>query len=85
MTYPDSTLSEAHLHSSKHRAEIEASEVCGCFYCLETFPPAVIDRWLEGEGTALCPECTIDSVIGSKSGYPVSAPEFLHAMQKYWF
>jgi len=76
---------KAHDHSSKHRKEVEASDSCGCFYCLAIFEPAKIATWLnEGDGTALCPECGIDSVIGSVSGYPITR-EFLEKMYKYWF
>jgi hypothetical protein len=38
----------------------------------------------EGDGTALSPECGIDSVIGSASGYPVTL-DFLRRMQEHWF
>ena len=75
----------AHAHASRHRREVEASQLCGCFYCLETFPPTEIDRWLrEGDGTAICPYCQIDSVIGDKSGFPVTK-DFLKSMKVYWF
>jgi len=79
-------LRTAHRHSSKHRRVIEASDVCGCFYCLETFGPAEIERWLnEGTGTAICPHCQIDSVLGSASGLPVEDPDFLREMNNHWF
>ncbi|HOY54691.1 MAG TPA: cytoplasmic protein [Opitutaceae bacterium] len=75
----------AHQYSSCHRKQIERSEVCGCFYCLSVFPPTQIEEWLrEGDGTALCPECSIDSVIGSASGFPITR-EFLQKMHDYWF
>ena len=75
----------AHQHSSKHRHELLSSDLCGCFYCLAIFKPLVIEEWLkEGEGTALCPGCGIDSVIGSASGFPIT-PEFLERMYSYWF
>ncbi|HEV2555454.1 MAG TPA: cytoplasmic protein [Bosea sp. (in: a-proteobacteria)] len=80
----------AHRHSSQHREEILASEACGCFYYLTTFPPAAITEWTDAhelcpEGnTALCPKCGIDSVIGSESGYPVTE-EFLRSMEQHWF
>jgi hypothetical protein len=75
----------AHQHSSKHRHELLSSDLCGCFYCLAIFKPRVIEEWLkEGEGTALCPECGIDSVIGSASGFPITR-EFLERMYSYWF
>jgi hypothetical protein len=34
---------------------------------------------------AICPHCSIDAVIGSKSGLPINDPEFLKAMNEYWF
>ena len=47
---------------------------------------ADVEEWLDDEGgTALCPHCGVDSVIGSMSGYPVSDPQFLKAMYKRWF
>lgn len=86
MTQPTDAMRQAHRHSIRHRAEIERSQLCGCFHCLETFQSSDVERWLdEGDGTALCPHCQIDSVIGSASGYPVNTPEFLKAMQDYWF
>jgi hypothetical protein len=79
----------AHAASSGHRNQILRSELCGCFYCLEEFPPTAIGEWCDedstGEGqTALCPRCGIDSVIGSASGYPITR-EFLEAMNRRWF
>jgi len=75
----------AHRHSSRHRGELEASERCGCFYCLAVFGPQEIESWLsEGDGTALCPRCSIDSVIGSASGLPITR-EFLGEMHRLWF
>ena len=86
MTYSAEVLCAAHRHSSAHRQTIEVSSICGCFYCLETFGPAEIERWLnEGSGTAICPHCQIDSVLGSGSGLPIEDPEFLRAMNNHWF
>jgi hypothetical protein len=74
----------AHKESSNHREGLAASACCGCFYCLAIFDPAEINRWIDHESTALCPQCGIDSVIGSASGYPVTKG-FLRKMQEYWF
>jgi len=75
----------AHKHSSKHRKELLASKKCGCFYCLSIYLPTEIKRWIkEGDGTALCPKCHIDSVIGSQSGFPITKA-FLRKMHKHWF
>lgn len=71
-----------------------ASEVCGCFYCLQMFPPTEIENWVDelvdekgiasqGE-TALCPKCGIDSVLGSASGL-LMTPDLLQRMNTHWF
>ena len=73
---------EAHKHTTC-RKEIETSDVCGCFCCLATFAPALVERWL-GDGAAICPYCQVDSVLGSASGFPIKQ-EFLKAMQQRWF
>lgn len=74
----------AHRFSSLHRAQIESSDVCGCFYCLSVFPPEQIVEWVDSGKTAICPKCGIDSVVGSESGVPLT-PEFLGQMKHYWF
>lgn len=76
----------AHRHASHHKAEVRGSRLCGCFYCLETFPPSDIAEWVgRPADTALCPKCGIDSVIGSRSGYPVGDRGFLRRMCERWF
>jgi len=74
----------AHKHCSLNRAELESSEVCGCFYCFAMFAPSEISEWIDQGQTAICPKCPVDSVIGSMSGYPVTR-EFLERMHAYWF
>ena len=78
----------AHGHSNNHRAEVEASQLCGCFYCCAIYPPAEIMDWIdepdEQGQTALCARCGIDSVIGDRAGVPITS-EFLGQMNQYWF
>ena len=84
----DASLEWAHKHSSHHREEVLGSEMCGCFYCLAIFGPDEIDVWVDsvnGVGqTALCPRCSVDSIIGSASGFPITQ-EFLEQMHRRWF
>lgn len=89
-------LLAAHRHTSKNRAEIEASRICGCYHCVQTFLPDEIVAWTGLEmtdlahpdtsdgDTALCPRCGNDSVIGDKSGYDIGLP-FLGRMHEAWF
>ena len=79
----------AHYYSANHKPELEKDTVCGCFDCLNIFEPKEIDEWIvvgtpiDWRGTALCPYCGTDSVIGESSGYPITK-EFLQKMHDYW-
>jgi len=75
----------AHRFSTDHREKILKDNVCGCFYCLSIFSPSQIEEWVEDiSGTAICPHCGIDSIIGEGSGYPITK-EFLSKMHDHWF
>jgi hypothetical protein len=88
-TYNQGYLRDAHKCSIFHQSQIMQSEVCGCFYCMSTFSPREIKEWTDIDSplgaTALCPQCGIDSVIGSASGFPIDDNDFLIQMNKYWF
>ena len=76
---------EVHRFSSNNKEQLLKDEMCGCFFCLSIFPPAEIEQWLSDPGgTARCPYCGIDSVMGESAGYPISE-EFLAKMKKQWF
>ena len=83
-------LLAAHDLSHNHMEALKADSVCGCFYCLKIFSPSEINDWLIADndcdrlGTAVCPYCCIDSVIGASSGFPIT-PEFLTRMKERWF
>lgn len=80
----------AHHFSSGHMEALKKDAVCGCFYCLRIFNPSEIEEWIiddnpiDKNGTAICPHCGIDSVIGESSGFPITT-DFLRGMRKYWF
>ncbi len=81
---------EAHQFSNNHMEQLKNDGLCGCFYCLEIFSPSEINEWIIDDidcdryGTAICPYCGINSVIGESSGYPITK-KFLTEMKKYWF
>ena len=82
-------LRRAHQHSSNHRSALFESSVCGCFYCGATYSPVEIVEWIDEDAsgvgqTALCPKCGIDSVLGDRSGVPIT-PQFLAEMKQHWF
>jgi hypothetical protein len=84
----------AHDWSKANRQTLMDSNLCGCFCCLDVFLSSEIEEWIENEtseieegitdDTAFCPNCGIDSVIGSVSGYPIDR-ESLKKMHDYWF
>ena len=74
----------AHKHASQHRAEVEASERCGCFFCFRTFAPSTIKEWCDNKQTALCPHCGVDAVLGSGSTHRLD-DTFLRKMHKHYF
>ena len=85
-----SDVQAAHEFSSNHRPELEKDRICGCFYCCRVFSPVEIREWLvddnplDRRGTAVCPYCGVDAVIGESSGYPITE-QFLKAMHEEWF
>lgn len=81
---PNQDIINAHKHSSDHREELVQSTKAGCFYCLSVYNASDITDWIDNEQTALCPQCSIDSVIGDHSGYPITE-EFLSKMESHWF
>ena len=90
IAFTEADLLDAHRHCSVHGDEIDASSVCGCFYCLAIYPPVEITDWLDDRihgvqgRTALCPKCGIDAVIGAAAGHPITEA-FLRAMRRRWF
>jgi hypothetical protein len=76
---------EAHKYCDNHKTSLEKDSLCGCFQCMKIFSPMIIKEWIiDVKGTAICPYCSIDSIIGESSGYPITE-EFLLKMNEYWF
>ena len=81
----DSVLCKAaSQHAARHRAEIQASTRCGCYFCFHTFPHTDIKAWVDSNQTALCPACGIDAVIGDASKHRLDG-RFLRLMHTHFF
>lgn len=80
----------AHRFSNNHMEQLRQDSVCGCFHCEKIFHPGQITDWIIADndcdalGTARCPYCGVDAVIGESSGFPIT-PEFLNGMAHHWF
>lgn len=88
MDRPD--LKAWHRHAMHNEEELAQSTQCGCFACGATFAPREITAWIDAgkpwrpaPRTALCPRCQMDAVIGSASGFPLTA-EMLEEMRRHW-
>lgn len=80
---------DAHKHSFSNRQELTSSKLCGCFNCLTIFSTSIIEDWTDfmvnpKGNTAVCPFCSIDSILGDTSGYPITE-EFLCKMNEVYF
>lgn len=72
----------AHKHSIRNLPLLEVAHRAHCFYCLKSFSPSEITKWVDRGRTALCPHCGIDSVLPASM---VPSPDFLREMEDYWF
>lgn len=80
------TTRDEHKKSFKNFEAVRQSKMCGCFSCKKIFNAnKVIDFVTERDGqkTALCPYCGIDSVI-QDSNIQIT-PELLNKMNREWF
>lgn len=75
---------QSNKNTMSSRLIIELSETCGCFYCLQLFPPEKIKHWSYNGKEAICPHCNVNSVVGDKSGFVVDK-KFLKDMHKIWY
>ena len=81
----DFEVIEAYRFCNNNKPMLLKDKKCGCFYCLQVFDPSEISEWVsDQDGTAICPYCGVDSVIGEGSGYPITK-EFLKRMRDHWF
>ncbi|MBC7973894.1 MAG: cytoplasmic protein [Myxococcales bacterium] len=74
----------AKTRASRHRAELEASTRCACFFCFRSFAVSDIKSWTDADTTALCPSCGVDAVLGNGTTHPIS-DGFLRKMHQHYF
>lgn len=67
-----------HIH---YIDEILSSKKVGCYYCLSVMP---VDELTNPNGPEWCPRCNMDSLIGDKSGLPLTSV-FLRRMHERSF
>ena len=87
----DLDLFNATKYAFSNQDELLGSDICGCYYCLNMFPPSEIVNWVQEREsnsismqTGICPYCGIDSIIGSTSGIPICS-EILSTINGLFF
>lgn len=63
----------------------EAHDFTGCFYCRKTFVASEIEDWIDNDQTAMCPRCSIDSVLADSIEPRALDQTFLSAMHARYF
>lgn len=77
----EAELKELHKQCSHNRHALASGEEAGCFYCKKTCRLPDITKWVDrGSDTAICPHCSIDSLLPG-----VTDPEVLTQMYNRWF
>ena len=56
---------------NRHLIENKAG-ICGCFSCLAIFKNKQVKKFIEKEGTSLCPKCEVDSIIPETEEFPLT-------------
>ena len=56
-------IKAAHHFCYHNQKSVQRSKLCGCFYCLNIFPSKEVVDYVDNSDTALCPYCSIDSVL----------------------
>lgn len=70
--------------SFENADELKNAEAAGCYSCLRIFPVHTINEWTDEGKTALCPVCSIDSVIAQTAERTLST-DLLVKMTQRWF
>lgn len=78
-------LSDAHKYATANESLVKRSTRCGCFNCMDTYPPEEILDWIDDKDgrTAVCPHCFVDAVLPDSCPYSIS-PYFLRRMNRKW-
>ena len=86
--WDEEALRKAHREgATRNWKQVKRSTLVGCFCCLEIMPSELIVEYCyerDGDRTAMCAKCAIDSVLGDAGDFPVDQ-EFLTAMNRFWF
>jgi hypothetical protein len=76
---------KAKKYNCNHKPELKKDSICGCYFCFKIFDPKEIKTWITDEnGTAECPYCYVDVILGEYTGFPITT-KFLQYMYRRAF
>ena len=69
-----------------NKSIILVSDMAACYCCMQYFKAAEVNEFVDdGDVTALCPHCGVDTVLGDATGLPIQDKEYLHAIHQFGF
>lgn len=77
-------IRKAPMYAFKNKEAVGASQICGCFNCLQIINVSDIEFWTDDDETALCPNCTLDTLIAESLNVPLDE-ETLKKIRDHWF
>jgi len=76
-------IRKAPMYAFKNREAVLQSQVCGCYNCLEVIQVEDIDLWTDDDETALCPKCTMDTLLPESLGCPLDTTSLME-IRDHW-
>lgn len=76
-------MSQPPIMAMRNKKIVTASQVAGCFHCLEIFKPEEITEYTDQGETVLCPKCRTDTVISDLMGFDITKDK-LKKIKDFW-
>lgn len=76
-------IKKAPMYAFKNKEAVAISQICGCYNCLNVISVKDIEFWTDDDETALCPKCTLDTLIAGSLGIQLDR-ETLQKIRDHW-
>ena len=77
-------IKDASQYSINNMSVLKNSSLAGCYCCLNIFHPSEIKEKADNGKTAICPKCSVDSVLADTSSFKINKSN-LEKLNLYWF
>lgn len=78
------SLAQFPLFAIKNKSLIDLSNKIGCFHCLKMVDKDQIKDFTDNGQTAICPLCSVDSLVGDACGVAINNETLLQA-NNFWY